>query len=55
MPWSEKWQREVVEYLRIQEHTGGVPARFSQAVSNKVDPIGSNRRFLVDLHKFLFE
>lgn len=43
-----KTAREIAEHNRIQEITGGVPARFSDKVSNKVDPIGPNRRYLLD-------
>jgi len=43
-----KTAREISEHRRIQEITGGVPARFSDKVSNKVDPIGSKRRHLLD-------
>lgn len=43
-----KTAREIAEHKRIQEITGGVPARFSDKVSNKVDPIGPNRRHLLD-------
>jgi len=40
--------REVAEHRRIQEITGGVPARLSPRVSNKVDPIGPDRRDLLE-------
>ncbi|MDG2997263.1 RHS repeat-associated core domain-containing protein, partial [Vibrio parahaemolyticus] len=43
-----KTAREIAEHKRIQEITGGVPARFSDKVSNKVDPIGPNRRHFLD-------
>ncbi|MEL7310289.1 MAG: RHS repeat-associated core domain-containing protein [Pseudomonadota bacterium] len=43
-----KTQREIAEHNRIQEITGGVPARHSDAVSNKKDPIGPARRHLLD-------
>jgi hypothetical protein len=43
-----KTAREVAEHTRIQEITGGVPASKSDAVSNKVDPIGPNRRHLLE-------
>jgi RHS repeat-associated protein len=43
-----KTTREVAEHNRIQEITGGVPARQSDKVSNKVDPIGPNRKHLLD-------
>ncbi|MEO1333707.1 MAG: RHS repeat-associated core domain-containing protein, partial [Myxococcota bacterium] len=43
-----KTAREVAEHKRIQEITGGEPARQSDAVSNKVDPIGPNRQDLLD-------
>jgi len=39
--------REIAEHLRIQEITGGVPARFSNAVTNMKDPIGPARRHLL--------
>jgi uncharacterized protein RhaS with RHS repeats len=39
--------REISEHQRIQEITGGKPARQSDAVSNKRDPIGPNRRHLL--------
>lgn len=42
-----KTAREIAEYLRIQEITGGVPARQSNAVSNRVDPIGPKRQYLI--------
>lgn len=43
-----KTNREVAEHKRIQEITGGVPARQSDKVSNKVDPIGAKRKHLLD-------
>ena len=43
-----KTAREIAEHQRIQEITGGVPARFSDRVSNKRDPIGLNRRSLLN-------
>ena len=43
-----KTSREVAEHKRIQEITDGVPASQSDRVSNKVDPIGPNRRHLLD-------
>jgi RHS repeat-associated protein len=43
-----KTAREIAEHKRIQEITGGVPARFSDKVSNKVYPIGPNRSHLLD-------
>ncbi len=43
-----KTAREIAEHKRIQEITGGVPARFSDKVSNKVDPIGPKRKHLLD-------
>lgn len=43
-----KTAKEIAEHKRIQEITGGVPARFSDKVSNKVDPIGPNRRHLLN-------
>ena len=45
---GSKAVREIAEHKRIQEITGGVPARFSDKVSNKVDPIGPNRSYLLD-------
>jgi hypothetical protein len=39
--------REVAEHQRIQEITGGVPAKDSPAVSNKRDPIGVKRKDLL--------
>jgi len=43
-----KTAREVQEHLKIQEMTGGVPARFSDRVLNKKDPIGPNRHYLLE-------
>lgn len=43
-----KTAREIAEHKRIQEITGNVPARYSNKVSNKVDPIGPNRRHLLE-------
>lgn len=43
--------REIAEHRRIQEITGGVPARQSDAVSNKVDPIGPSRQHLLKENK----
>ena len=43
-----KTTREIAEHNRIQVITGGVPARISDKVSNKVDPIGPNRKHLLD-------
>jgi hypothetical protein len=43
-----KTAREIAEHKRIQEITGGVPARFSDKVANKVDPIGPGRRHLLE-------
>ncbi len=43
-----KTAREIVEHRRIQKLTGGVPARRSQDVSNKVDPIGPKRQHLLE-------
>jgi RHS repeat-associated protein len=45
---GDKTTREIAEHRRIQEITGGVPARKSDAVSNKKDPIGSKRQHLLD-------
>ena len=44
MPNSSKLEREVAEHKQIQKHTGGVRAKDSDKVSNKVDPIGKARR-----------
>jgi len=43
-----KTAREIAEHKRIQEITGGVPASKSNAVSNKRDPIGPNRKYLIE-------
>lgn len=43
-----KTAREVAEHGRIQEKTGGIPARFSPNVSNKKDPIGPARQHLLN-------
>jgi len=40
-------EREIAEHQRIQQLTGGVPARQSPVVSNRRDPIGPNRRHLL--------
>lgn len=42
-----KIAREIAEHERIQELTGGTPARQSPNVANKVDPIGPNRQHLL--------
>jgi len=42
-----KLEREIAEHAKIQEFTGGVPARLSDKVANKVDPIGPNRQHLL--------
>jgi RHS repeat-associated protein len=42
-----KTAREIAEHKRIQEITGGVPARMSNKVANKVDPIGPKRAHLL--------
>lgn len=39
-----RFAREQAEHNRIQEITGGTPARQSDAVSNQRDPIGPRRR-----------
>jgi hypothetical protein len=39
-----KAAREIAEHKRIQELTGGQRAKVSEAVSNKIDPIGPKRR-----------
>ncbi len=43
-----KTAREIAEHRRIQELTGGVPARRSPDVANKVDPIGPKRQHLLE-------
>ncbi len=43
-----KLAREIEEHKRIQEITGNVPARFSDKVSNKVDPIGKKRSHVLN-------
>ena len=43
-----KTAREIAEHQRIQQITGGVPARLSPKVSNKVDPIGPSRQHLLE-------
>jgi RHS repeat-associated protein len=43
-----KTKREISEHKRIQEITGNVPARISDKVSNKVDPIGPKRKSLLE-------
>ena len=43
-----KTAREVAEHTRIQEITGGVPASKSPDISNMRDPIGPNRRHLLE-------
>jgi hypothetical protein len=40
--------REIAEHKRIQELTGGLPAKQSANVANQRDPIGPNRRHLLD-------
>ncbi|MBI5544541.1 MAG: RHS repeat-associated core domain-containing protein [Deltaproteobacteria bacterium] len=42
-----KTAREIAEHKRIQELTGGKPAKASPSVSNKVDPIGPKRQHLL--------
>jgi hypothetical protein len=42
-----KTTREIAEHTRIQELTGGKPARESDAVANQRDPIGPNRQHLL--------
>jgi hypothetical protein len=42
-----KTAREVAEHRQIQKLTGGVPARKSPNVANKVDPIGPKRQELL--------
>ncbi|SKB09547.1 RHS repeat-associated core domain-containing protein, partial [Prosthecobacter debontii] len=44
---GDKTAREIAEHKRIQEITGGVPASKSDAVANKVDPIGPKRQHLL--------
>jgi len=48
MPNADKTAREIAEHLKIQEKTGGVPARLSEAVSNQRDPIGPARIHLLN-------
>jgi RHS repeat-associated protein len=48
MPGSTMTEREIAEHKRIQEITGGVPAKDSDLVSNKKDPIGPKRQHLLD-------
>ena len=48
---GDKTAREVAEHNRIQEITGGVPARRSDAVTNQRDPIGPKRRDLLEKGK----
>ena len=43
-----KTTREIAEHNLIQEITGGVPARYSPDVANKVDPIGPARQHLLN-------
>jgi len=43
-----KTTREIAEHKRIQEITGGLPARFSDKVSNMKDPIGPKRQHLLE-------
>ena len=43
-----KTAREIAEHQRIQKLTGGAPAKQSSDVANKVDPIGPNRRHLLN-------
>lgn len=47
MPDADKTAREIAEHLKIQEFTGGVPARVSDLVSNQRDPIGPARIHLL--------
>ena len=47
MPGADKTAREIAEHLKIQELTGGVPARLSDVVSNQRDPIGPARIHLL--------
>lgn len=43
-----KTAREIAEHKKIQSITGGQPARYSDKVANKVDPIGPKRQHLLD-------
>jgi len=43
-----KTAREISEHKRIQEITGGEPAKTSSKVSNKKDPIGPKRQNLLE-------
>jgi hypothetical protein len=45
---GNKLTREIAEHKRIQELSGGVPARLSEKVSNQRDPIGSARKHFLD-------
>lgn len=47
-----KLAREIAEYKRIRQIRAGVPARQSQAITNKVDPIGVRRQRLLGLDNF---
>ena len=47
-PGKTHTELEVLEHKRIQEITGGVPARKSPNVLNKKDSIGPARRYLLD-------
>ena len=43
-----KTAREIAEHNRIQQNTGGAPARNSDKVSNMRDPIGPKRKYLLE-------
>lgn len=43
-----KTAREVAEHRQIQQITKGEPARTSDAVANKKDPIGPDRKELLE-------
>ncbi|MEM7245002.1 MAG: RHS repeat-associated core domain-containing protein [Acidobacteriota bacterium] len=45
---GDKTDRELAEHGRVQELTGGVPARDSPDVANRVDPIGPSRQHLLE-------
>jgi hypothetical protein len=45
---GDQTAREIAEHKRIQELTGGVPARKSSKVANERDPIGPGRRHLLE-------
>lgn len=46
---GDKTVREIAEFRRIREITGGVPAKRSSLVTNKLDPIGAARQRRLNL------